>query len=379
NNGPSTATGVVIQDVLPAGVEILAVSATGGATCNAGVPGKATLPTTCSFGNMAPATTQQMDISARVLPATRGVIHNDARAVSSTFDDDRSNNLATVPTTVTGVADLSITKTDSPDPVVAGEKLTYTITVTNGGPSTADDVKISDTLQSGLTFVSGVNGNGVGVCALVQSSTVVCDLGTMQPGAVQVVYLTAAVAPSVPTGTVIGNTATVSSATTDDDPSDNSASTTTNVITEAEMWIDKLATMRSGNPSPIMVFDLVVHNDAGCEADAQSSPTPNCGDGGPSDAKNVVVTDRLPLDPKKFVVQYVSPACIYNKGIHTVTCSSANIPAGAVARFVIEAQIAGSVGTITNTASFTSSTPDPVTSNNTNTATFVMKGGTGKR
>jgi uncharacterized repeat protein (TIGR01451 family) len=320
-----------------------------------------------------------MSMSVRILPATRGVIHNDARAVSQTFDGDTSNNLATVATAVEGVADLSITKTDAPDPIVAGEKVTFTITVTNGGPSSADQVKVNDTLQPGLTFVSGVNGNGAGVCALVQSSTVTCDLGTMQPGATEVVYLTAAVASSVPAGTTIDNTATVTSATNDPNATNDSSSTTTDVVTRADLWIDKLATLRSGNPSPVMVYDLVVHNDSGCEGDAQSTTSPNCGAGGPSYARNVVVTDVLPLDPKKFVVQYVSPGCVYDVGTHTVTCSTSAIPAGAVARFVIEAQIAGSVGTISNTAVVSSSTPDPTVANNTNTATFVMKGGTGKK
>ena len=44
----------------------------------------------------------------------------------------------------------------------------------------------------------------------------------------------------------------------------------------------------------------------------------------------------------------------------------------------IEAQVQGSVGTITNTATVTSTTADPVTANNTNAVAIVVKGGTGK-
>jgi hypothetical protein len=55
------------------------------------------------------------------------------------------------------------------------------------------------------------------------------------------------------------------------------------------------------------------------------------------------------------------------------------VPAGASVSFVIEAQVSGSVGNIANTASLQSSTFDPVTSNNTNAVSVVMKGGTGKR
>jgi uncharacterized repeat protein (TIGR01451 family) len=377
NGGPSTATGVVIEDVLPAGVSILSVSGSNGATCNAGQPGDPLVPTTCSFGNLASSAGRTMTIQVHILPDTLGVIHNDARVISEVFDTDLSDNLATVATNVTGEADLSITKTDSPDPVIAGNPLTYTITVSNDGPSTAFDVTITDTIPAGTTFVSGEDGNGATVCALVQPGTVVCDLGTMNPGDTEVVFLTVLVSPSLDPGTVLTNTATVSSSTDDPDPSDNTASSDTTVNTRAELWLDKQATLRSGNPANLVTYTLIVHNDSGCETDAQSTPTPNCGAGGPSDARTVSVTDTLPLDNKKFVVQFVSPQCTYNKPIHQVTCTSSVIPAGAVATFVIEAQVSGSVGTISNTATVTAATTDPVLTNNTNAATLVHQGGTG--
>jgi hypothetical protein len=153
----------------------------------------------------------------------------------------------------------------------------------------------------------------------------------------------------------------------------------TSVKTQADLWLDKQASQRSGNSSVVVTYNLVVHNDRGCETDAQSTSTPNCGDGGPSDARGVTVRDQLPLDPKKLVVQYVSPQCTYNRASHVVTCSTANIPAGAAVTFVIEAQVAGSVGTITNSADVASQTADPAPGNNANAASLVMKGGTGKR
>ncbi len=59
------------------------------------------------------------------------------------------------------VALLSVTKTDSPDPVAAGANLTYTITVQNLGPSTAPNVSLSDTLPAGTTFVSLIGAGGL--------------------------------------------------------------------------------------------------------------------------------------------------------------------------------------------------------------------------
>src|SRR5438034_11620869 len=49
----------------------------------------------------------------------------------------------------TAGADLSVTKSDSPDPVTVGQQLTYTITVTNNGPDAASPVTLDDTQTSG--------------------------------------------------------------------------------------------------------------------------------------------------------------------------------------------------------------------------------------
>ena len=50
--------------------------------------------------------------------------------------------------------DLSITKTDRPDPVFVGARLTYTLTVRNAGPDTATNVRVADALPAATTFVS---------------------------------------------------------------------------------------------------------------------------------------------------------------------------------------------------------------------------------
>ena len=51
-------------------------------------------------------------------------------------------------------ADLSVIKSASPNPVVAGSQLTYTFTATNNGPSNATGVTIVDTLPAGTTYIS---------------------------------------------------------------------------------------------------------------------------------------------------------------------------------------------------------------------------------
>lgn len=378
NDGPSTAHDVVVKDRLPLGVSFVSVTPSSG-TCTNGQPDARDL--VCGLGNLANGATATMTIVGLVAPdvAPGTILFNEAVVSSSTADPDNDDVRDGVSTTVDADADLSITKTDSPDPVLAGNELTYTVRVANDGPSTAQAVVITDDLPEGTTFVGGQDGNGATVCSLVQTGDVVCALGTISPGTSKTVYVTVKVAASVPHGAELTNTATVSSSTPDSDATDNATTAVTTVGTSAELWLDKTGERRSGNPAAMVVYTLTVHNDEGCEADAQSTPTPNCGQGGPSDAQNVVVIDTLPLDPKKLIVQYVSPQCAYDKAAHTVTCTAGTVPAGASVDFVIEAQVRGSVGTITNTASLSSDTSDPVNSNNTNVVTLVMKGGTGKK
>lgn len=377
NDGPSTAAAVTLTDTLPAGVSFTSVTTTDG-NCTYGQPTARDLR--CNLGSLASGATAVVTVNAVVAPdvVPGTILVNDADVTSATADPDNGDNLASVSTSVSGSADLSVTKTDSPDPVIAGELLTYTVTASNAGPSTAFDALITDTLPAGTTFVSGVDDNGTMVCTLVQQATVRCAIGTLNPGQTATVQITVHVDPSVPDGTTLTNTATVASTTPDPDSGNNEATATTSVDTSADLWLDKQATLRAGNPAPAVIYTLVVHNDQGCESDAQSTPTPTCGDGGPSDAQTVVVTDTLPLTAKKLVVQYVSPQCVYTESTHSVECIATTVPAGATVTFVIEAQVQGSVGTILNTATVTSTTPDPTASNNTNAASIVVKGGTGK-
>src|SRR5216117_166809 len=51
-------------------------------------------------------------------------------------------------------ADLSVTKSDSPDPVNTGAVLTYTIRVHNAGPDPATNTVLTDSLPGGVTFIS---------------------------------------------------------------------------------------------------------------------------------------------------------------------------------------------------------------------------------
>jgi uncharacterized repeat protein (TIGR01451 family) len=136
-----------------------------------------------------------------------------------------ANGISSLPVQVNGIADLSITKADSPDPVTAGNNLTYTVTVTNNGPDTATSVIVTDNLPAATTFVS-CSSTGGGVCGGSGNNRTV-TFASLTSGETETITFVANVNCSVADGTVISNTATVRSCATDPDQNNNSATATT--------------------------------------------------------------------------------------------------------------------------------------------------------
>ena len=120
------------------------------------------------------------------------------------------------------LTDLSVTKTDSPDPVTVGGELRYTITATNNGPYNATDVVVIDTLPTELTFISATSTQGS--CA-EEAGIVACVLGTLAAG--QTATVTIDARPTV--AGVISNTAVVTAREPDPNPDNNVATETTTV------------------------------------------------------------------------------------------------------------------------------------------------------
>jgi len=115
--------------------------------------------------------------------------------------------------------DLAITKTDSPDPVSVGALLTYTLTVTNTKGDTANNVVVTDSLPSAVTFVSVSSTKGT--CS--GTNPITCNVGSVAFN--ELVSIMIVVRPSNP-GTIT-NTAIVTGREHEHDPSNNTASATT--------------------------------------------------------------------------------------------------------------------------------------------------------
>lgn len=130
-----------------------------------------------------------------------GTLNNVVLPNFAANDDDQQIN-RDVACIVTG-AGPEVSTTDSPDPVDTGSNLTYTITVAQNGPTDATNIVLTDTLPSGVTYVSGSAG-----CSH-DSGVVTCNIGTLTPGSNTQVTITVQVDPQA-TGTLT-NTATVTS------------------------------------------------------------------------------------------------------------------------------------------------------------------------
>src|SRR6185369_9807048 len=94
-----------------------------------------------------------VSVSASVAEGT--VVHNSAHVSSTgtTEGDTTNNDSGDVATTIHAIADLSVTKSDGKASVIAGDGVTYTytITVSNAGPSDAQAVSVSDTWPAGFS------------------------------------------------------------------------------------------------------------------------------------------------------------------------------------------------------------------------------------
>jgi uncharacterized repeat protein (TIGR01451 family) len=323
NNGPSPVTGVAVVDTLPAEVAFQsAAPSQGTAEHEGGV-------VTAELGELGAGVTADIQIVVIVDPSTTAeTLLNTAVVSGDNYDPNPSNNTAQEPTAVERTVDLIITKSESPDPVVAGGLLSYTLQVTNAGPSDATGVTVSDVLPNGLSFISGSSARGT---VTESDGIVTADIGDLAAGADPVeITLTVAVDPAA-RGTLL-NEAEVSGMEEETDDSNNTASASTQIEALIDLGIEKSASTASVTAGGRLVYTLLVTNN------------------GPSDATGVTVTDELPQG-----IAYVSGSSdqgTVDESGGTVTIHVGAMDAGAAAvEITIEADVEPSArGTLVNQA-----------------------------
>jgi large repetitive protein len=361
NGGPDNASNVSLTDTVPTGTTFVSFTAPAGWTATT-PPAGGTGTVTATNPSLA-AGSAMFTLVVNVNGSTVGTLTNTASVSSPTFDPDTNDRSDTETTAVNASADLSVTKTDSPDPVIAGNNLTYTITVDNAGPSD-DAVQLADGIPTGTTFVSFTAPAGwMTFTPPVGGTGGVTATKTVAPGEPPAVFtLVVNVNANVPQGSTITNLASIGGPGTDPNPANDTDVETTAVNASGDLSVTK-----TDAPDPVTAGTGLTYSTTLSNA-------------GPSDAQSVTVTDVVPAGTT-FVsfTQNTGPAFSLTTpaqgGTGTVTATSPTLAAGATAIFTLVVSVNANVpqgGTITNTVSATSTTTDPTPANNTDTETTAV-------
>ncbi|NBR07244.1 MAG: DUF11 domain-containing protein, partial [Planctomycetes bacterium] len=207
NSGPSTATNIGVSNLLPEGV----ISAFWEGTNGSFGTGELTDMITSLASGMSTTYLLTFNIS----PSSTGSLIN-VVTISSDSDINSANNGATDTDTLTPQADLSVSQTDNKTSVVPGTSNTYTITVTNNGPSTISSFTMIDVLPTGLlnaafgTPSSGTyeafNGLWSGLSLASGNSVAITITGIIDPAATgSIINIVSVSLPSGASDTNLGN------------------------------------------------------------------------------------------------------------------------------------------------------------------------------
>ncbi len=217
NNGPSTASGVVVTNTLPLNVSLVSANSSQGTSFSV------SNLVICTLGTLLKGSNATANIQVRTL--NTGTITASSVVSAIQTDPAPTNNSASVTTTVTPAADLSLAMSGPPS-VIIGSNATYQVTVQNLGPSPATGVTVNDTLPGGVTVVSVTNAQGT---FSVTNGVVTCFMtNTLAAGATATVTITVNTAPlSGQVPLTVANTAGVTANQADPFSGNNNASVLT--------------------------------------------------------------------------------------------------------------------------------------------------------
>ena len=255
-------------------------------------------------------------------------------------------------------ANLSVVQTGAPDPVAVGSDLTYTVTVTNGGPSATTGVRLTDVVTGAATFVSASPTQGTCTAfALFGEQDVTCDLGPLAVAGTATVSIV--VTPTA-AGTIT-STAKAGSNVSDPDGANNTAVASTTAVSIADLSITKTDGQTTAVPGQPITYTIVASN------------------AGPGAVAGATVTDTVPG-----TITAVTWTCVGAGGGSCAAGGSGNInetvdlPMGGTATFTLTGTIAPSAtGSLINTATVAApiGVTDPNPANNSATDTDVLLAG----
>jgi uncharacterized repeat protein (TIGR01451 family) len=299
NNGPVAATGVVVTEILPAGLTYVShTTSTGPYNPVSGAWG---------IGSLAVSGTETLTVTATVNGMAVPQVTNAAFITGEQSDPILTNNTSSVVVTPNVATDLAVVKTvDEANPTV-GENVTFTIAATNGGPSDATGVVVNDLLPAGLDYVSHIASAGSYVPA-----SGVWTIGAMPNLTSQTLTITAITTTAG--GANVVNTATITGNEPDPVPENNNDDVPINILSGADVSIVKTVDNSTPFLGEVVIFTVTASN------------------AGPEDATNVLVSDTFPDG-------FANPTNISGGGVlsgNVITWPAQNILSGESVAFTFQ-------------------------------------------
>ena len=333
NAGPDNNTGVVVTDLMPAGLQFLSYTASHGTYDNN--------TDTWTIGNLQAFETATLNILVRA--TTSGTFLNRASVTGDAYDPFTGDNNATSTLTALPVTDIKVEKTANQTTVNYLDTVKFTITVTNIGPDDSTGVTVVDLLPPGLELVSATT--SLGIYTPINGG--VWIIGSLAKDASATLEITARVVTS---NTTLTNIASVTKTNEFDNNTENDhANVTISVPAAADLTISKTANQTTVNYLDTVKFTITVENL------------------GPDTATGVIVEDLLPAG-----FEWISDSSngSYDplSGIWTV----GELANGTMATLEVIAKVMVSDVTITNVATVTSDIYDPNPDNNRDSVTIKV-------
>lgn len=323
NGAGEVARNVIVRDPLPVGMIPLNVLTPGTSnTFQCEVKENPVNLVEC-VGDLAPNDPQKIEIEVFITAESGKTLDNVGTIdpVGSVIESAENDN-SSAATTVVGDADLMLNKDDLTETVSPGQEQVYTLTVQNIGTATADNVEITDTLPSDVTYVSALGTNGF---TCTGTTTVTCTRAgnpSLQPNEGAVVTITTNVSDTA--SAPISNTASVSTSSTESVTDNNTDEVTTQV---GASGIDLVTSEIVDTPDPAPVNSIVAYQYTVTNA-------------GTADANGVVVRSAVPTSGVTFVSGVASEGFNCTNTTGQTECTG-NLPAGATTQVTIEVQVTG--------------------------------------
>ena len=272
NNGPDTATGVQVTDVLPAGINFVSSTPAGAFNPGTGIwtVGSIASGNTASLDIVVTATTPGTKLNSAEVTAADQADIDSVPGNNVSMEDDQAS-ISVTPAS----ADLSLTKiVDNRDPNV-GDQVTFNITVSNAGPDAASNITVSDVLPAGLSFVSSSTATGA-----YNSGTGIWSIPTLGASGSAILVIQATVDT---TGQVVNTAEIISSSQADpdstpgnNDPNEDDQASVPLAPQLVDLALTKMLDNSNPNVGDTIAYTLELTNE------------------GPSTATGVQVTDLLP-------------------------------------------------------------------------------------